>query len=284
VADHRFQASDDCVDCHGELAFGGDDSSFCALSACHGQAWPSVDLDAAFPHPIALEGKHTEVWCHSCHEGVKKPEYQCANCHEPAMEPHFGEICEDCHTPDGFEQADMVTDFEHPVLLEGPHATLDCIACHTAGQSLVYECAACHQSPGESHFGPVCSDCHTPTTFKGATLAGELHPVPLIGAHQRATCDICHAEGTRVPEYVCSNCHRPPENHLEGPCDTRHTPEGWSESAASLAAQVPQITHTLDGRDDCLMCHDPAGQVKPAPDNHEGYANEQCSSCHKVAP
>jgi hypothetical protein len=283
MADHRFQASDDCVDCHGEVAFGDDDSNFCALSACHGQAWPSVDLDAAFPHPIALEGKHAEVWCHDCHEGVKKPEYQCANCHEPAMEPHFGGTCEDCHTPSGFEQADMVAGFEHPVLLEGPHATLDCIACHTAGQSLVYECATCHQPPGESHFGPDCSNCHTPTSFKGAILPPELHPVPLVGAHQRATCDICHAEGTRVPEYVCSNCHRPPENHLEGACDTCHTPEGWGESVTSLVAQAPQIPHTMDGRDDCLLCHDPAGQVKPAPDNHESYANEQCATCHKPA-
>jgi hypothetical protein len=283
MADHRFQANTECADCHGEVTFGSDDSTFCALSACHGQAWPSVDLDAAFPHPIALEGKHVEVWCHDCHEGVKKPEYQCANCHEPAMASHFGQDCEDCHTPDGFEQADMVAGFEHPVTLEGPHATLDCIACHSAGQSLVYECAACHQSPGESHFGPDCDDCHALTGFKGATLPPELHPVELIGAHQRATCDVCHAEGMRVPEYVCSNCHRPPEDHLEEACDICHTPEGWIDSAASLLASSSQIPHTLDGRDDCLLCHDPAGQVKPAPADHEGRVNEECAVCHTPA-
>jgi hypothetical protein len=221
MADHRFQANSVCADCHSDVAFGSDDSSFCATSSCHGQAWPLVDLDAAFPHPIPLEGKHAEVWCHDCHEGVKKPEYQCANCHQP---------------------------------------------------------------PGESHFGPDCEDCHTPTSFKEATIPPELHPVPLVGAHQRATCDVCHAEGKRVPEYVCSNCHRPPENHLEGTCDTCHTPEGWTESAASLVAQAPQIPHTLDGRDDCLLCHEPTGQVKPAPANHKDFINEQCTVCHKLTP
>ncbi len=283
MADHRFQANSVCVDCHGEIAFGSDDSSFCANSACHGQAWPMVELDAAFPHPIALEGKHAEVWCHNCHNGVRKPEYQCASCHQPPMESHFGEECEDCHTPAGFEQAELAS-FEHPVPLEGAHAALDCEACHTAGQSLTYECANCHQPPSETHFGPDCEGCHKPTSFGDATIPPELHPVPLVGAHQRATCDVCHAEGQRVPEYVCSNCHRPPENHLEGTCDTCHTPEGWGESAASFVAQVPQIPHPLDGRDDCLLCHAPDGQIKPAPANHKDFVNQQCTLCHKSAP
>ena len=40
MSDHRFQASDECAACHGEVAFGSDDSSFCANSACHSQEWP----------------------------------------------------------------------------------------------------------------------------------------------------------------------------------------------------------------------------------------------------
>lgn len=283
MADHRFQASAICTDCHGEISFGSDDSSFCANSACHGQAWPLVELDAAFPHPISLEGKHAGVWCHDCHEGVRKPEYRCANCHEPPMASHFGEVCEDCHTPDGFEQA-VLTGFEHPVPLEGVHATLDCIACHAGGQSLAYECADCHQPPSTPHFGPDCGDCHTPTSFEGATIPPELHPIPLIGAHLRATCNVCHADD-RVPEYVCSNCHRPPEDHLQGTCDTCHTPEGWANSAVSLVTRSPGIPHGVDGLEDCLVCHDPAGEIAPMPEGHDsaGYINEQCQLCHKPA-
>jgi len=202
------------------------------------------------------------------------------------MASHFGEVCEDCHTTDGFEQAGMVHDFEHPVPLEGAHATLDCMACHAEGQDLEYECATCHRPSSEPHFGPTCQDCHTATSFQDATLPPELHPIPLVGAHLRATCNICHADGERAPEYVCTNCHQPPENHLEGTCDTCHTPEGWADSANSLSAQSPEISHGLDGLEDCLVCHDSAVEIEPMPDGHKssGYVNEQCVLCHKLAP
>jgi hypothetical protein len=85
-----------------------------------------------------------------------------------------------------------------------------------------------------------------------------------------------------VPEYICSSCHRPPENHLPGECDICHTPEGFAQSASLLVSVAPEITHELEGRDDCLMCHDPAGQIKPAPSNHGEYENEQCTLCHKT--
>lgn len=284
MADHRFLANDVCTECHGPNTFGADNTTFCANSACHGQAWPEVDLNAAFPHPIPLTGKHAEVWCHNCHNGIKKPEYKCANCHQPPMQPHFGDACEDCHTPDGFELADLGS-FEHPAPLEGAHQNLTCTDCHTAGQSLTYQCANCHQPPSEPHFGPACEDCHTPASFEGAIIPPELHPLPLIGAHLRATCSVCHAEGQRAPEYVCSNCHQPPANHLPGACDTCHTPEGWVESASSTVVAVsPQIPHTLDGLQDCLFCHNPSGQTEPAPADHKDFINEQCMLCHKAAP
>jgi hypothetical protein len=281
IADHRFQASDECATCHGDVQFGTDNSSFCANSACHGQAWPMVELDAAFPHPIPLEGGHANVLCSECHIGERKPEYVCSNCHQPPMEPHFGDVCSDCHTPFGWDQADL-GDFQHPIALEGAHANLDCVACHTAGQELTYECANCHQPPSDTHFNDNCEQCHTPTSFADATMPPELHPIPLVGAHQRATCDVCHAEGQRVPEYVCSNCHRPPENHFTESCDTCHTPEGWAESAAALVSGAPQIPHDLDGREDCMLCHDPAGQILPAPATHSDYTVAECTLCHKV--
>lgn len=217
MADHRFQASDECVACHGEIAFGSDDSSFCADSSCHGRAWPAVALDAAFPHPVELEGKHAEAWCHDCHGGERKPEYVCSNCHEPPP-AHFGPDCEDCHTPAGFEEADM-GDFEHPLPLENAHANAE------------------------------CADCH----MEGAEITAD-----------------------------CSSCHEPPEAHLPGECADCHTPEGFAQSAASVVDAAPEITHALEGRDDCLMCHDPEGQTKPAPSNHADYQIEQCMLCHRT--
>ncbi len=345
MADHRFQADDSCVECHGEVAFGSDDSSFCANSACHGQAWPEVELDAAFEHPIELVGKHAETWCHDCHEGVEKPEYECANCHEPPSEPHFGVRCEDCHTPLGFERADM-GDFRHPILLEGNHATLDCLACHSGGFELTYECAACHEPPSEPHFGEQCEDCHTPEGFGQTDTSGFQHPVALEGKHATLDCMACHSEGfdltyecaachkppsephfgeqcedCHTPEgfeqvqaeavdhpvalvgnhagldcmachsegfdltYECKACHEPPtEPHFGATCEDCHTPEGFVESATSILGPAPEVPHALEGLEDCMLCHDPVGESVPAPADHSDFVSDQCTLCHQVAP
>ncbi len=285
IADHRFQANGECVECHGEIAFGDDDSSFCANSACHGQAWPSVELDAAFPHPVTLEGKHAQAWCHDCHEGVAKPEYECANCHEPPTQPHFGETCEDCHTPDGFELAIMPS-FQHPVPLEGEHAELDCMACHSAGLDLTYECATCHEPPPsvQPHFGETCEDCHTPDGFIPANLENLQHPIPLEGKHATVDCIACHNISPTLSENTCTSCHQSAQDHPATLCQACHNPEGWAESVAETMAQAPPVSHSLEGMADCLLCHDPSGKAVPSPADHKSFANETCMLCHQAAP
>ena len=282
MADHRFQADDSCAVCHGKIEFGSDDSSFCANSACHGRAWPEVQLNAAFPHPIPLEGRHAAVWCHDCHEGVRKPEYVCANCHEPPSEPHFGEQCQDCHTPTSFADATLPAG-EHPIPLEGAHATAACSDCHgDFSADLEYVCANCHEPPSEPHFGDQCQDCHTPTSFADATLPAEEHPIPLEGAHATAACSDCHGDFSADLEYVCEDCHTRPEDHLSGDCAVCHNPEGFASSASFLVNLAPQIPHEMEGREDCFVCHDPDGDIVPAPSNHTDYNTEQCSLCHKL--
>ena len=81
---------------------------------------------------------------------------------------------------------------------------------------------------------------------------------------------------------LCSNCHRAPDGHyaVEG-CDDCHTPEGWIESAAaSVVDETPPVPHVVEGRDNCLMCHDPAGTIQPAPADHASRTDEQCLLCH----
>jgi hypothetical protein len=43
------------------------------------------------------------------------------------------------------------------------------------------------------------------------------------------------------------------------------------------------ISHTLEGRDDCQMCHKEDG-VEPNPADHAGRTNDTCTTCHKPAP
>jgi cytochrome c551/c552 len=45
---------------------------------------------------------------------------------------------------------------------------------------------------------------------------------------------------------------------------------------------APEIPHDIAGREDCLICHDPAGNILPAPSNHVDFAKEQCVLCHKA--
>ncbi len=217
MADHRFQANESCAECHGQIAFGNDDTSFCANSACHGQAWPAVELDAGFEHPIPLQGQHAQVWCHDCHEGVEKPVFECANCHQPPTQPHFGTTCEDCHTPEGFELATL-DNFQHPVPLEGEHATLDCMACHVGQPDAAFECATCHRPP-ENHVEQACDTCHTPQGWResAAPLVAESPQIPhtLVGLDQ---CLLCHdPTGQAVPAPAghtayhvtqCTLCHK----------------------------------------------------------------------------
>ncbi|MFQ6014466.1 MAG: NapC/NirT family cytochrome c [Anaerolineae bacterium] len=155
MAEHRFAADGVCEQCHGPHEFGSNDSGFCTNSSCHGTKWEWVGLDAAFPHPIELVGKHADLECIKCHGRVHEPKYVCSNCHE---RPHaFG--------------------------------------------------------------GDECQECHTPV--------------------------------------------------------------GWRESAATLVEGTPTISHSLEGRDDCLVCHSTGG-LKPFPDGHAGWKNEVCQTCHKA--
>ena len=55
-------------------------------------------------------------------------------------------------------------------------------------------------------------------------------------------------------------------------------------AATAYGLQIPQVPHPSEGREDCLLCHDPEGQVMPAPSDHADYANEQCTICHKAVP
>ena len=47
-------------------------------------------------------------------------------------------------------------------------------------------------------------------------------------------------------------------------------------------AGPPAIPHTLEGRADCLICHQ-AGGLKPYPADHAGRTSDMCQACHKPA-
>jgi hypothetical protein len=51
--DHRMKIDDSCQMCHGKLEFGREGGNFCSNPACHGRAWPEVNLNVAPPSAAA---------------------------------------------------------------------------------------------------------------------------------------------------------------------------------------------------------------------------------------
>jgi hypothetical protein len=206
IRDHRFLANDSCTECHGTIKFGTDNSSFCANEACHGRQWPQADLNAAFPHPVELEGGHAQVWCNDCHEGAAKPAdiEDCASCHDPPQQPHLGPRCVDCHSPAGWEESAAnlnmkVSPVPHPVSVG-----LDCASCHGEGQP--YEAPPSHKGIQNTS----CDRCHQ------VQVLVDVPPVPHT-AEERSNCLSCHVEGGLVPvptdhrpwtNSQCLVCHR----------------------------------------------------------------------------
>jgi Ni/Fe-hydrogenase subunit HybB-like protein len=305
----------DCVTCHHGNGSAGDlesihtrviadpsmgDAEMCL--ACHHDLPEEFPQDRLrTPHDEVTHGQTTDVYCSDCHGGVghgfdpvsggvicsmtacidchrdRQLDSQltdCDACHISPHEPIPAMDCNACHqSTDEWQGVEVGT---HPVELVGKHAEVQCFDCHQQ-PDVTYECARCHHPPDAAHYGSACEECHTPTSFQEVNLPA--HPVELVGAHQTVGCKECHVEGQATLAYVCSACHQRPENHASGECSACHTPEGWIESAVSLAPLVP---HDIAGWEKCVICHDPAGQVRPAPASHADYNSEQCLGCHKT--
>jgi hypothetical protein len=254
--DHRVLADDSCADCHGPIAYGTDNSSFCANGACHGQEWEGTALAAAFVHPVELVGQHAQALCSDCHQGTRELDLEdCAACHQPPSEPHFGTQCTECHTPSGWEESASSWLAYAPSSPHSVDATMPCLECHGEGGSKAIP--ASHQGiPSQS-----CLSCHGSVT----TIETPAIPHAVGGAD---SCQTCHGEGQLkpaslihegIPTDSCLYCHQ------GGPV------EG-----------VPLIPHMIEGRDRCLTCHG-ANELAPAPLSHEGWTNEFCLLCHEAS-
>ncbi|MGD8473886.1 MAG: Ni/Fe-hydrogenase cytochrome b subunit [Anaerolineae bacterium] len=258
---------------HNEVIHG--DVADVSCSDCHGAVGHGFD-------PVSGQTICPMGVCLDCHQerNLDSELSECDACHVGAHDPVLGYECSTCHqSTEAWQAVDMIS---HPVELVGGHAQAACSGCHPNGdfeQAVNTECADCHEAPGDSHYGADCQECHTPASFSDARMPD--HPVKLEGYHESASCEGCHADGETSPEYLCSNCHERPENHLIGECSICHTPQGWVGSISFVVDLTPPIPHDIEGREACLACHDPASEVIPAPSNHGNYINEQCGLCHK---
>jgi hypothetical protein len=311
-------APDDCVSCHqadyhDEHAGSGFPTS---CLDCHDQNdWDDASIDhAAFSSGFELLGRHAEAECVTCHTvpdfgmlfAAPADQNDCVVCHRTEYDgEHTGSgiplDCASCHTETTWQGAT----FDHASTgfpLRGAHDLGACTSCHAEGGGLVVpipggaeDCVACHQADydGEhagSSLPTTCLDCHTETTWDGATFDHSTTVFPLLGAHDAADCSACHGDGGTLvvplpsgPED-CVVCHQ-----VE--YDAQHAGSGLPTTCLDCHAQDTWtgavFDHTAQGFDlvgahataDCASCHVIPGYVL-----HTGTPTFQddCLTCHQT--
>lgn len=181
---------------------------------------------------------------------------RCTECHgnigaQWTVGRHRTVHCEDCHG-----SAAAHVENQSPLTLPEGTAAL-CGACHGR---LLSRPGAFPQIDLASHGeGEACVSCHNPHS------PGTMGPHQPPGSWQEmAQCLTCHDTST------CSLCHSV----------LFFEPGGPGAPGVGEQGGPPAIPHDLAGREDCLSCHAPNGQV-PVPADHAGRENDMCPVCHK---
>lgn len=154
----------------------------------------------------------------------------------------------------------------HPL---GPD--IDCKICHAL--DAVRPFPTNHADYDET----FCTLCHQPAQPEAGQVAKISVPgVPHRVEGQADKCLTCHSlDG--VSPY--------PENHMVWDAEScafcHQMKEEEPQAETETKDKYPRIPHTLDKRDDCLMCHSLDG-IKPFPEeDHTDREVDTCQLCHK---
>ncbi len=286
--------SHDCTQCHSTTSWG----------------------DATFDHSktgFPLTGAHTTTTCKSCHaSGYTNTSQACYSCHktnyQAALNPNhvaagLPQTCQDCHNTTTF----TTSTFNHSTTgftLTGAHVSLDCSSCHKGTVTgLTIDCYSCHSNDYNSTTDPNhaaqgfshdCTQCHSTTSWDGATFDHSNTGFPLTGAHSSVSCQSCHASGYNNTPTACYSCHasnfasttNPPHQSAGYPtdCTECHTTTAWSPSTFNHTQYFPL---TGDHNTACANCHQTISSFAVHSCNavcHRSahHQNEDCYSCHKT--
>ncbi len=166
-------------------------------------------------------------------------------------------------------------------------------------------CLDCHQDKYSmwekaDHKTVSCEDCHGPARVHLETGAS-----PVVDT-SRELCGLCHARVVSRPsdfpqvdmaemggQAECATCHDPHDPRAGMPPQVPHTLEGRTDCQICHNPQKhepwveppPQVPHTLEGRTECLSCHGPQefrGATLPqVPHSLEGRTD--CLVCHNTS-
>ena len=299
IARHRYSFDETCIACHDVANPGGsDNSSFCSNSACHATEWKFVGLDAPkirelvapprvpskgvprpIPHPV---GARTD--CTICHgPGKVHPNPAnhasftpdtCTSCHKPVLQEATSPAA-----PATGSGAAPATAPGTPPAIPHPLAGRDnCLMCHNPEGGL--------KPAPKNHVGRTigsCQSCHKPAQSTGGAPAQPAATNPTVAPTEKAPAATPAATVAPTPTAAA----QAPQPTV-APTPTTAAAQAPQSTAVPTTAAEPAggpvaIPHDLAGRENCLMCHNPDGGMKPAPKDHAGRANDICQSCHKPA-
>jgi mono/diheme cytochrome c family protein len=157
-------------------------------------------------------------------------------------------------------------------------ARQDCLLCHAVGavEASPIPADAHHEDADE-----LCRTCHALLSQPAPpAVAPPDIPHDLVG---REDCLMCHKMGIAYASRI-------PENHIGLPvdlCQTCHQPGlavALPEETREAGVMPSQVTHPVEGRDDCRLCHETGvGGAPQFPADHIDRANEVCLVCHVAA-
>ncbi len=319
---HRSEYEATSAPPHAVNGFGTD------CTPCHNQAslsWPGGFDHASTGFPLV--GAHKSLQCQSCHTNnqFKQVAADCYTCHQSNYQSttnpghvagNFSHDCTGCHSMTAWTPATFDHSTTH-FALTGAHRSIQCQSCHVNGNyTLVYQnCYQCHQVDYQSTTDPNhvalgyshdCQNCHTTTSWGGATIDHSTTKFPLTGAHVSVQCATCHANNNYTLAYTdCYMCHQPEYTQQTNPnhaaanfshdCSGCHTTTLWSGATfnhsttkfpltgAHVAVQCAtchtngnySLTYT-----DCYMCHQADYQRPTDPSHAAANFSHDCSGCH----
>ena len=159
-------------------------------------------------------------------------------------------------------------------LLSAAVATLAFISCSTLDRVVV----VAPSIPGASFAGNhACLDCHTNyvRAFPSSPHS-RLHPEPVRVA-EASGCESCHGPGSK---HIAAGGGR--GKFIVNP---GKEPEACLQCHLETHAQfkLPQRHPVLEGKMNCVQCHDPHGMdiLKPAGGLAMGRADGTCAQCHR---
>ncbi len=221
-----------CYQCHQTEYQGTTDPNHTQLNYshscdnCHTTAsWANATIDhstTGFP----LTGAHTTLGCSSCHvnNNYNLTYTDCYQCHQadyqrPTDPNHtaanFAHDCTGCHTTTVWTGGT----FNHAATgftLTGAHTSLNCGSCHVSqNYSITYTgCYTCHAADyngttnpnhASAGFPTTCDNCHTTTSWAGATFNHTWFP--MTHGNANGVCATCHTNPSDYSVFQCTICH-----------------------------------------------------------------------------